>query len=597
MKKRIIGKWCIAMLAGAGMAYAEVSPYVGLWVGSAGLQAVNEVSIPFDANNVARAPDPLVPTATGDRADVRIILHVNAAGQVSLLKDIAVVNRNLSGDVSATVADIAAAGSDEFSLALVTDPSLYAEYPMQKATRFTSVVFDFGDAQATHVLDAQVSNVVAYVVATVKGKTDTAVNTREKRNLIVEDIVTAVKGWPAPADNVAVSYQAFLQSVKDANAIPSIAASPSPTSGAAGIWMLTANTLAAASSFGDTRAAAFVTAIQAAGTANDSTNAWNAAANGADINNTVTRLLSGKATGDALAAAARYAATNATPATAAQLKALSSSADAMGAALASKWADRDTRATGALDAMFEAVAATAATGRDAGDITAVVLVNAIAAGQAALLEALAQYPGARNAPGTDYTAFVTSADYAVVPEKAARAAAAAALTERVENPLTYEATLTGVATAAAVTALQSTYAAAARARQNELPLDGTFAPGNGDPRFMLELDNPNTLGAAGLTGQIFLPANFPTNPFRHRRHPDHSVGYDITRNIRLDFDAPDAQGAVPSVTRGVKTVSGMYREEFLGLHKPLGPDQDIGLRTEGRFQLNRISTISTLNGK
>ena len=133
--------------------------------------------------------------------------------------------------------------------------------------------------------------------------------------------------------------------------------------------------------------------------------------------------------------------------------------------------------------------------------------------------------------------------------------------------------------------------------QNELPLAGSFGLGSGDPRFLADLSSTESLGAAGLTGQILLPANHPTNPFRHRRHPDHSSGFDITRNIRIDFDAAQAEGRIPSVTRGVSTVSGLYREEVFGLHKPLGPGKDVGLRTEGRFQLNRVSAIGTLNGK
>jgi hypothetical protein len=44
-------------------------------------------------------------------------------------------------------------------------------------------------------------------------------------------------------------------------------------------------------------------------------------------------------------------------------------------------------------------------------------------------------------------------------------------------------------------------------------------------------------------------------------------------------------------------VGGVYREEIWGLHKPLGPGKNVGLRTEGRFQLNRVSVIGSLNGK
>jgi len=592
MKRQVIVS---AMLMAACGGWAEVSPYAGLWVGTVGLTTVNEVSIPLDADNVPRAPDPLRPTLTGDRADLRLIIHVNAAGQASLLKDVAVINRNLSGNLTATLADIALAGSDVFALSLVTDPALYAEYPMQRATRFTSVVFDFGDAQATRVLDALVSNVVNYAVATVALKSNTAVDTAAKRNQIAEDIAATVKTWPMGGDNVAAAYQAFLDSVK--TAIPSIAAAASPTVGAAGVWMQAAKDVAAASPFGDTRAMQLVTAVQAAGTANELTNAWSTAAALADTGNTVVRLLSSKDAGDALTAAVKYAAAN-PGATAATLVALPSSTAVITAALISKWDDKDMRAKGALDAMFAAVATAAAAGHAAEDILSDIQEQAYAAGRIALAEALSSLPAVRNAPTDGYTAFVTSAAYTGnAPEAAARASASAALIERVQNPLTYQTTMWMVAKAAAVNALQPTYAAAARVKLNELPLDGAFALGQGDARFRLDVAAGEQLGAAGLTGQIVLPANFPTNPFRHRRHPDHTTGFDITRNIRLDFDAPDAPGLIPTVTRGVLTVTGMYREEFFGLHKPLGQNQDVGLRTEGRFELNRISTIPTLNGK
>jgi len=98
---------------------------------------------------------------------------------------------------------------------------------------------------------------------------------------------------------------------------------------------------------------------------------------------------------------------------------------------------------------------------------------------------------------------------------------------------------------------------------------------------------------------LYLPANHPTNPFRHRRHPDHTTGINITRVIRFDFDATEG-GALESAGYGVNVIRGTYREEIFGLHKPLGPNPDtqpIGLKTEGRFELNRISVIDTLNAR
>jgi len=588
MKKNITLCTALLVLSCASAARAQVSPYAGLWVGTASLTTVNEVSIPFDADNKEVAPDPLRPTPTGSRADVRLLVHVDAAGRASLLKDVAVVNRNASGNTSATIAEIAAAGSDEFSVALVTDPALYTEYPMQRATRYTSVVFDFGDAQATRVLDALVDKVATHAADVVKGKANSAVDTEAKRNQVAEDIVNTVKGWPAPADNVAVSFQAFLDDLKSQNALPVIAA------GVVGTWMTKANALRDASAFGDARAAGMVAAIQGAGNVAD---AWNAASEFADTDNEVARLLASKVAGDALRAAARHASEN-PGATVPQLKALPLSVDFITAAFnTKKWANDDTRATGAVDAMFEAIALAAAQGHGEGAFGAEIFEDAYKAGLDALRGALAKFPGNRNGPGSDYTAFVNSAAFAEAREKAARAAALAVLDKRAAEPLTYALTALSDAKAAAENALRSAYIMAARAKQNELPLAGVFGLGQGDPRFMLDVAKNDALGASGLTGTILLPANYATNPFRHRRHPDHSVGYDVTRNIIFDFDAAEEPGLIPSVTRGVSAVSGIYREEFLGLHKPLGPGQDVGLRAEGRFELNRVSEISALNGK
>ena len=93
-----------------------------------------------------------------------------------------------------------------------------------------------------------------------------------------------------------------------------------------------------------------------------------------------------------------------------------------------------------------------------------------------------------------------------------------------------------------------------------------------------------------------MPANHPTNPFRHRRHPDHTIGFDITREIELGFDTADQQ-PVGRSTLGVDQITGTYDEEIFGLHKPLGPQQDTGLKVRGTFLLHRISLIDTLNGR
>ncbi|MFT5241738.1 MAG: hypothetical protein ACI9X0_002725, partial [Kiritimatiellia bacterium] len=132
----------------AGESRAGSSPYRGLWVGEATMNFVNEVSIPLDEDNVPRASDPLVATPTADQASLRLILHVNGAGQTSLLKEVAIVNRTTSGEGS------------ESDLALITEESFYVGLEPQVAVRIASATFDFGDSQTTTALDAVVDAIV-----------------------------------------------------------------------------------------------------------------------------------------------------------------------------------------------------------------------------------------------------------------------------------------------------------------------------------------------------------------------------------------------------------------------------------------------------
>ena len=585
--------FCGFLVAALSASADGVSPYAGLWAGAVALRTVNEVSIAKDENNVDVAQNSAIPTVTADRADILLILHVNGAGQVSLLKDVAVVNRNASGTSSSTLADVAASWSDESALSLVTDPRLYAEFPMQKAVRLSSVVFDFGDAQATAAVDALVSNVLAQVVAYAQSVSVSAIDTIAERNEIVNvqgGIIAAAQAELVAAADVAKAFDTFLNQFTPAKVL---LVAQAPDGGDAQDMAAAAAALNGASFFGDTRALEMVAAVKAAGT----NEALNVAASFADTGNLYQRFVCGKLFGDALLAAAVCASTN--PAvTLTALKEGVASAATLEAlriqALASAYTD--TRAVTALDTVLNAVIAAAQA--NSGKPSAEIEELAVAAGKAALAELVARYPVPRTAPTGDYTAFVNSAAFKTgAPLTAARAALAAALLEKAENSLTWQTQVPIVARDAAVNALLSVYSSAALAMRNELPLEGVFGLGSGDPMFSADLTGTNKLGAAGLTGTIRLPANHPTNPFRHRRNPEHTTGFDITRNLRIDFDATaNINGVVPAAF-GVTSVTGLYREEVLGLHKPLGPNQDIGLRTEGRFQLNRISLIDTLNAE
>jgi len=233
----------------------------------------------------------------------------------------------------------------------------------------------------------------------------------------------------------------------------------------------------------------------------------------------------------------------------------------------------DKRATDAVNVVLNAIIQAACVA--ASTVPASVADTAAQAGRDALSTSVVRYPRPSTVPSTDYTTFVESADFAASIATAADAAATAALTEKT-NIIATPTSIRDKAMAAAIEALSAVYSTASRSLLTELPMTGNFG--------------------SGLTATIVLPANHPTNPFRHRRHPDHTTGFDITRNIKLTFQAQDDQ---PSgrAGYGVDRIAGTYEEEIFGLHKPLGPNKDIGLKVRGTFQLNRISKIDTLNGR
>ena len=234
----------------------------------------------------------------------------------------------------------------------------------------------------------------------------------------------------------------------------------------------------------------------------------------------------------------------------------------------------DTRATDALGIVLDAIVETAATTENS--LVAQLTVLAGQAGRDALRSLVPRYPGAAAGPSIDYDSFVRSAEFAASVATAANAAASGAMKEKGQLLATPD-SIRDSAMTAAVNALSSVYAYASRSLLPELPMDGGFGPGD------------------GLSATAVLPANHPTNPFRHRRHPDHTTGIDITRLLSLTFDGADARPA-GRAGYGVDRITGTYEEEILGLHKPLGASRDIGLRVRGRFQLHRISLIDTLNG-
>jgi hypothetical protein len=121
---------------------------------------------------------------------------------------------------------------------------------------------------------------------------------------------------------------------------------------------------------------------------------------------------------------------------------------------------------------------------------------------------------------------------------------------------------------------------------NELAMDGGFG--------------------SALTGTVVVDRNLPTNPMKHRYHPDHDdldaqyrplpnpppanatpdqdEVWQIIRKLELVFDA--AGNSDRPSDAALRT--GTYRETLTGLHRQ-------GLVTEGTFTLRRINQLTELN--
>ena len=128
-----------------------------------------------------------------------------------------------------------------------------------------------------------------------------------------------------------------------------------------------------------------------------------------------------------------------------------------------------------------------------------------------------------------------------------------------------------------------------------------FPDQNGEPAGTLRALSGQFAMGSTLTFSTVLPFDFRTNPFRHRRHPDHDNIDDtdpaqlrvkaeaptITRTLSLGFSAaPPAD--LGALNYGENLVVGSYREELTGLHKRK-------LVVTGTFRLNRLSVIGQLN--
>lgn len=177
---------------------------------------------------------------------------------------------------------------------------------------------------------------------------------------------------------------------------------------------------------------------------------------------------------------------------------------------------------------------------------------------------------------TGYVAYVASAIFKSAAANAALEAARAAFAVSRTVGVVFQ-DVANAASSAALKALTAAFTEADTLTLNEVPLSGNLQAGN------------------SVSGTFYLGAYHRNNPFRHRRHPDHTAGYNIIRTIQLEVAPPPAGGSFEPGGYGVDRLRGTYREELHGLHKPLGPDRNIGLKTAGGFVLNRLSLVDTLN--
>lgn len=98
---------------------------------------------------------------------------------------------------------------------------------------------------------------------------------------------------------------------------------------------------------------------------------------------------------------------------------------------------------------------------------------------------------------------------------------------------------------------------------------------------------------------LILQPNTPTNPFRHKYHPDHDnlnaqydgpslrpEAYAVTRDITLQLAPNDSTAISPDY--GYSVIAGVYREKLSGLHRD-------PIYVNGSFRLTRVSTTQVLN--
>ncbi len=610
-------------------------PSRGLWVGEVALNAVNEATGAVGDSNTYEFTDPEIATSTSDTAFLRVIVHVNGAGQAELLKSVALYENSTDT-------------YGESDILLITNPALYSNYP-GIARRIASAFYDFGDASSVDavqlLIDTSVDKAVTDVFAGIDSEVtleDLVDETNQDGLLDVivnnADVQTAYLDRSGSASFITDDFfdlaqvlllsDAVAESV-DAGTDPSayeyeydastpytpFSLSPSPlspippTGSEFDAVRDAAVALVTASFYGDTRGIdAVVNIIVAAANgatgadlAEKQANAFLAAEaawhNAADLTQAYNRFLAGSAYAsleDLLPPLAASEAVLALARSSVESVIADEVEDALlgntevqtayseAATIFAESLNSDTRAQLVLERLISQTAAAVA----AQVLIDPELIGLTEVANLALGNALADVqtsPVLPSAPSELYSDFVRDDDFS----EAASLAAETAVNEahfQFDNGLddasigsTDEADMRLLVKAKVSKAL-----AAIRNDAAALPI------------FSVKLDGSLAAGGA-LTGEIYLPALAPSNPFLHRLHPDHTEGFPITRLISMSVDTVDGGGNYVEAGYGVSQLTGTYSEEIFGLHKPLGPQKDIGLKTSGSFTLNRLTFVDTLN--
>ena len=588
-------------------------PSRGLWVGEVALNEVNEATGAVGDSNTYEFTDPQLTTPTSDTAYLRLILHVNNAGQVQLLKSVAIAPVGTLSDGSA-------------DLVLLTDPKLYSQHS-GVVKRVASASYDFGDVGAVAAVQSLIDTATEAAVAAGKNGASEAVvlaaATAEIQKILDNvDVGIAYLDRGNLGDSFigpnffdqaeaeqlgeAVAQQINAETLSSSDLVyaPSYSPlAPNPIATKFNAVVLAAEDLKGAASFyGDTRgidavvrillgSALAVEAMDGASEAEKiavaklvAVDEWH---NATDTDQAYNRFLAGSSfeqLSGAIVDAAVTAAINANDrglteaeihtdvqdAMLVEATAISAYFDAERVFSESLW--DDTRARNAVDAVLLA-ANNAATAQVLIDPSLVSMTDAV---QSASSLAYASINGAyvfATAPSEAYTNFVVSDTFTTAATEAIKAASSEVVFQYNAGVSDVD-ELTFFVDEATSKALVAERNEAASLPQFSVPLSGELSPG------------------LAISGELYLPALSPTNPFLHRLHPDHRTGIAITRRIAMSVDD---SGLDTLSGYGVTLLTGTYEEELFGLHKPLGAQKDIGLKTKGSFRLNRISLVDSLN--